>query len=253
MRQKSILVAGMAVILLAAIPTVTQAALIASWSFDEQSGTTAFDSAGDNDGIVHGAEWVDGIIDGALNFDGVADYVEVASADELNLNSSGTISAWIYPRSLYEQSIVNKRGGPGDGNKSENYWLVLGMYNRAVTVGDGSDYVYASIPEGELAVNTWQHIAGTWDSSEIKIYLNGILSDARPNTLSDLISGDSYPLRIGYDSRAYWHFDGLIDEVRIYDVALSDAEIRELAVPEPGTLLFFVLGGLATCRRLRQP
>jgi len=210
--------------------------LVGRWRFDEGGGSIAYDSAGDNDGTIYGAQWADGILDGALEFDGASDYVDVASSEELKLNSAGAISVWANPRYLHEQSIVNKRGGSAAGNNYENYWLVFGMYERAIVIGDGSDHVYAAIPEEDLSVNTWQHIVGTWDSSEIKIYLNGNLSDAQPNTLGELIRSDVYPVRIARHGNGDWSFDGLIDDVRIYDVALSAEEIGELfgQVTPPG-------------------
>jgi len=193
---------------------------------------------------VYGAEWVDGFIGGALEFDGDSDYVDAASSEELKLNSAGTISVWTNPRYLNEQSIVNKRGGSAAGNNYENYWLFFGMYERAIVIGDGTDHVYAAIPEEDLSVNMWQHIVGTWDSSEIKIYLNGNLSDAQPNTLGELIRTDAYPVRIGRHGNGAWSFDGFIDDVRVYDRALSGGEVLGLfeAVDQPEAVVYHVDG-----------
>jgi len=212
------------------IPEAPPDGLISHWAFDEGEGDTAYDSAGSNHGtLINGPTWTTGQINGALDFDGVDDYVEVSSSNELKLNLAGAISVWIYPNSLYERSIVSKRGGSHGGNKNENYWLAIGSYSVcAIVIGDGTNYVQASIPTTELNVNSWQHIVGTWNPSEISIYLDGELKDVQPNTLSSLIRSDTYPLRIGYDSRAYWHFDGLIDDVRIYDRDLSAQEIEQL-------------------------
>jgi len=205
--------------------------LVAHWKFDEGDGSVAYDSAGDNDGVVYGAQWADGILGGALEFGGASDYVDVASSEELKLNSAGTVAAWVKTRYLYRRGIVNKRGSTEVGVIYDNYLLTFGSYDQCtIVIGDGSDHVYATIPEEDLAVNAWQHVVGTWDSSEIRIYLNGDLWDAQPNTLSDLLRGDAYPVAIGRHALApgYWHFDGLIDDVRIYDVALSAGEIEEL-------------------------
>jgi len=115
------------------------------------------------------------------------------------------------------------------GIKYENYLLTFGSDNQcAFAIGDGSDWASANIPEEELALNTWQHIAGTWDPSEIKIYHDSRLIDDQPNTLSDLARSDACPLRIGCYGTDAWNFDGFIDDVRIYDVALSAAEVEEL-------------------------
>lgn len=77
----------------AAIPFTSP---IIHWAFDSNQGNIAYDSVGDNDGNVYGAEWTDGLIGGALDFNGVGDYVEIAnnSSQQISTNQI-TISAWI--------------------------------------------------------------------------------------------------------------------------------------------------------------
>ncbi|MHC4745260.1 MAG: LamG domain-containing protein, partial [Planctomycetota bacterium] len=203
--------------------------LVGHWKFDEGEGDVAQDSAGNNDGTVYGATWAKGILDGALNFDGWSDYVEVASSEELKLNSAGTISAWINPRELYRNAIVDKRGDVDLDNTNANYFLTLGSYNQcSLVISDGTTWIDVQIPQQELTTNTWQHVTGTWNASDARIYLNSRLMDVQPNTLSDLLRSDAYPLRIGSHGADVWHFNGYIDDARIYDRDLSAAEVAEL-------------------------
>ncbi|MHC4889517.1 MAG: hypothetical protein ACYTEO_08660, partial [Planctomycetota bacterium] len=79
--------------------------MVSHWKFDEGSGTTAYDSAGSNDGTIYGASWLDGIIDGALDFDGSGDYVD-APTTNFNVNV-GTISMWFKQRFVANYGIWN--------------------------------------------------------------------------------------------------------------------------------------------------
>lgn len=248
MRQKSILVAAMAAVLLAAIPAVTQAALIASWSFDEQSGTMAFDSAGDNDGTIYGATRADGILGGALDFDGVDDYVDCGNNDSLDMTDELTISAWIKRPNFSTYGVIV---GKTNGNSvTAGYGLF--SYKEGLEFTFYSQGWQRTTPRVAVTANQWHHVAGTFNGNILYLYMDG---EQRASLAynGDITTAAGYPVQIAYWRSQNPHsFNGLIDEVRIYDVALSDAEIRELAVPEPGTLLFLVLGGFAGFRRLRQ-
>jgi hypothetical protein len=205
--------------------------LVGWWQLDEGDGNTAYDSAGDNDGNLVGDPcWVPGYVGTyALDFDGAADYVDVNSSAELELDLNGTISAWVRAEDLYQHSIVNKRGGSDGGNKSENYWLTFGSVdNCSIVIGDGANYCQALFEAGQVSTDEWHHLVGTWSTVEMSIYLDGMQKDVETNTLATVTSSNSYPLRIGYDSRAGWYFDGKIDDVRIYDRALSAEEIQQL-------------------------
>lgn len=248
MRQKQVLVAAVAVVLLAGIPTAAHATLIASWGFDESSGTTAFDSAGGNDGTIYGATRADGILGGALDFDGVNDYVDCGNNDSLDITDELTISAWIKrPDFRTYGVIVGKTNGnsvtAGYGLFSYKEGLEFTFYSRGWQ---------RTTPRVAVTANQWHHVAGTFNGNILYLYVDGE-QRASLTYHGDITPASRYPLQIAYWRSQNPHsFDGLIDEVRIYDVALSPAEIRELAVPEPGTLIILALGGLAALRRLRQ-
>lgn len=210
--------------------------MVGYWKFDEGQGTTANDSAGRNNGTVHGAEWTSGRFNNALSFDGVDDYVEVPDDSSLRFmqSSSFTISAWVMPALETEggQIVCKMRGGGRRGVfgyqtawtsiSSEFYFGVESSWKGTVGTATGRN----SAPAGN-----WYHVVGVYDDKDVRIYLNGELRDRR---IFDLSTGSTTPdknLVIGarsYDSTIKSFFGGKIDEVRIYDGALSDAEIWAL-------------------------
>ena len=208
-------------------------ALVAYWKFDEHSGTTATDSLGKNNGTVHGAEWTTGLFGSALSFDGKDDYVEVPDNASLRFmqSSSFTISFWAMPVS--RGYIVCKMRGGGRRNvfgyqtawspKVMAFWFAPeASWKAATSVSTGRD----SAPAG-----SWHHVAGVYADKDIKIYLNGELRDNKTFALETGSTTPDKNLVIGarsYDSTITSYFGGKIDDVRIYDGALSDAEIWAL-------------------------
>jgi len=212
--------------------------LVAYWKFDEYSGTTANDSASKNNGTIHGAEWTTGLFGSALSFDGKDDYVEVPDDSTLRFmqSSSFTISFWAMPVS--QGHIVCKMRGARQRNvfgyqtawspKNSTFgFAVESSWKGAVSATTGLN----SAPAG-----SWYHVAAVYADKDIKIYLNGEL---RENKTFDLSTSSTTPdknLVIGarsYDSTITSFFGGKVDDVRIYDGALSDAEIWALC--ESGT------------------
>ena len=226
MRRQSIL-AAMAVVLLAAIPTVTEATLIASWNFDERSGTTAFDSAGSNDGVVHGAQWVDGLLDGALNFDGVDDYVEIPDSDSLNPYAGLTVSAWVYIDAISwsdRTAVVCKYYWKGDGGRGDRAYMVeLGKNNQPDNSTVGSAVAEVPTLPGhpiygttQLEAAQWYHIAATFSPGHQRIYVNGLQEAYDSGAgVPDSLPNNHEPVYIGHDRDERTYFNGIIDEVRI--------------------------------------
>lgn len=238
---------------------------VAYWSFNEGQGTTANDSAGKNNGTIHGAEWTAGQFNNALSFDGVDDYVEVPDDPSLRFmqSSSFTISFWAMPVSasgteggciISKMRSWGRNGGSGvrtgrlvsretttrsgvlgskrlgifgyhaawSSSSSEFYFVVESSWKGSVGTLTGN----SSAPAGN-----WYHVVGVYSDKEVRVYLNG---EIRGRRTFDLDTGSTTPdknLVIGaksYDSNILSFFGGKIDELRIYDGALSDAEIWAL-------------------------
>jgi hypothetical protein len=198
--------------------------LVAYWNFDEGTGTTAADSSGNaNHGtLVNGPKWVNGISGKALYFDGVAGNVTVADSNSLDLTGPYTISAWVNPATTFTdfRSILVKNykyylyssvaGYCGDGSP-------LGGFS-----GTTNNTVCQPVP---LPANTWTHLSLIYDGSTLTLYRNGIaVATAIP---SESLSPTTGNLQIGA-SQYGEYFQGLIDEVRIYNRSLSSTEIQTI-------------------------
>ena len=195
---------------------------VAAYAFDEGSGTTIEDSSGNNNTgtLTNGPTWTTGKIGGALSFDGVNDYVDLGNPLSLRPVNQITISAWINPTDVStSKTIVSKDitgavdyffrvQGPG-GVRCNFEGLVLDLVGNYVLT------------------NVWQHLACTYDGSIVSIYKDGILlgsSAASAVTYSD--SGASINIGRRDEGGGGLYFPGLIDDLRIYNRALSQAEIQ---------------------------
>ncbi len=174
----------------------------------------------------------------SFNFDGSNDYLNCGSDSSLDdiWAGGGTLSAWIYPNSDGESNfgmIANKRGGGSVGwifhlNDESSGSCDLRFYQyRATTAGD---WITTS---REVTINAWNHIVISFDSDNTSnnpsIYVNGTLvSLTQTGSQSGAIASDaSKDLNIGGEAGAYT-FDGLIDEVAIWDVALDSSDITSV-------------------------
>ena len=210
-----------------------QNGLVSYWSFDEGSGTTASDSSGNgnNGTLVNGPSWItSGQIAGALSFDGIDDYVAFASQPQ----STISISAWVYaqatPGNVFPRIIdmpgyvlfLAEPSAPGSNPMS------LGFRSRRSTQ-DGQ----WNTPANSIAYNSWNHVAAVYDSSSTSnnadLYINGVKQNiskiTSPHGTQTAnggagIIGNRIPLNRGWD--------GLIDELRVYNRALSASEIVSL-------------------------
>ncbi|MBP7053251.1 MAG: PASTA domain-containing protein [Phycisphaerae bacterium] len=198
---------------------------MAQWKLDETSGTIASDSVGDHDGTVKGNPvWLPegGMLDGALQLDGDGDYVEIGDHADFDLTEQMTVSAWIQVDTFDRQwhAIVTKGDSAWRLHRYRAYDTIGFHYTRPGTTYAAANGV-RSINDGE-----WHHVAGTFDGSTICLYIDGTLDAFSPT--SGPMATNSYPVLIGENAEQrsrYWH--GLIDDVRLYDVALDAQGIQE--------------------------
>jgi hypothetical protein len=196
---------------------------IAAWSFDEGEGSTVEDITGDeHEGTVEGATWTKGRYGSALSFDGSEDCVTVPASSALEGREELTVEAWIRPEGTGEaESIVFKEAeGEWFG-----YTLFLGLQASGKVEGlIGETPTYASDVESPHTIPTdvWTHVALTYDGRHERLYVDGELVDTE---LSEAPIPNTGPLRIGCTGEGETSFDGKIDEVRIYERALGQAEI----------------------------
>ena len=212
-----------------ALAAPTAANLIAHWEFEEGSGTTAADSTPNNyDGTIFGANWSTSVAPAAsgtrsLTFDGSNDYVD---SYDFAINNDFTVAAWINPDSTSNRAIIARNG---TGSSNHNI-LLVGFYGGGYHVALQNQTFQAGTP-----TTGWQHILVTGvevaDGTDVTLYRNGIkLWEHRyPTKFNDTSGGRLWTIGQEWDGNSRTdYFDGNIDDVRIYDDALSASEIATL-------------------------
>ena len=201
------------------------------------SGATDMSGFGNNGALYGSPEYSSsGAMGGSYRFDGVDDYIESPDSGSLDVTGPLTISLWIKPDSgAYVQNLITKH----DNQNARAYGLWIQQPNRLSlqVSSDGTDQHYYQI-EGALkfATGQWNHVVAVWygDAAQgAKIYINGQggTNVAMTDTgfVSNRMFNSSQPLKIGAPMvEVHKHYKGGIDEVRIYNRALSDSEIGAL-------------------------
>jgi len=206
--------------------------LVAYLTFDEGAGFTAYDSAGNNDGAIYGAQWTEGKIGSALYFDGINDYVEVQ--DDVSLQPGYiTMSAWIKTQKKYTAVIDKCRYS--DAYSQQYSFGVFSNGKAQSGIKRGSSCLpgvggYPCNGETDLVNNNWYLVTSTWDGITLKMYVNGQLDGIN----SSIPPGPIYicqgaTLRCGnhWSKDPAW-YKGIIDDVRIYNRALTENEVEQL-------------------------
>ncbi len=197
--------------------------LVGWWKLDETSGLTAADSSGnDNDGDLNGMignEWTAGMIRGALEFDGINAKIIIGNENSLNITNEVTLSAWVW----HDAFIIGE---------TERYVSVRSEIAVIRKENDGRLHFYIKTDgsfrhlrvSDVLMERQWHHIAGTWDGTTQRLYLDGVEIDSQ--TPGGVLTVDFLGVNIGSSSSP---INGLLDDVRIYRCALDPTEIAALA------------------------
>ncbi len=197
--------------------------LIGSWHLDEGTGTTTADSSGNGYTgtlLPNGSEptWMGGKFVNALLFNG-SNYVSINDTANLDITGDITIEAWIYPTTTAYSGILAKRLGDGAANCNYDLYFTntnsLGYYN-------GTD-ICNSV--GQVSLYGWSHVAVTATGGAVTFYINGAPDSSTPSGAG---IANAHPLLIGFDGAYSEYFHGIIDEVRLYNRALTAAEISDL-------------------------
>jgi hypothetical protein len=199
--------------------------LVGYWKLDEGTGGIAGDSSGygAHGEIWGGADWCEGYMGGGLEFDGVDGYVDMGVGDgQFDVDLELTLSVWVNQWAL--------------GNGEDDPWLGKGDNAYAIKHQRGNFYEFfvydtgwhsCEAPLDSAHLYTWHHFAGTYDGFEMKMYVDGEPADTV--ALESFINISEHPVSLAWNSQAttrYWQ--GQLDEAMIYNVALTDEQIKQL-------------------------
>lgn len=189
--------------------------LVAWWTGDQ----TTEDLVGSNDGVWGGssASYWFGLVDYSF-WTGGAGWIQVPDSASLDITGAITIDAWIYATQFGGRVVDKITAGGGDGYMLDTY------NNRVRLIIDGSTLSGStSLTSPTDYRNRWIHVAGTFDGTTMRVYLNGVLDGSMtpdPGTWTN-----NLPLRIGADQAGASRFSGAIDEVELFNRALGAAEL----------------------------
>ena len=197
--------------------------LVAAYAFSEGTGLTVVDLSGQNNvGTVSGAAWTtSGRYGSGLRFDGVDDWVTVADAATLDLTTGMTLEAWVYPTAQTSaHTVLLKETAAGlayslyaHENGAPVTWVRL----------DGAASSNSATGTSSLPLNTWTHLAATFDGSTLRLFVNAAQVGSR--TIGGSLVQSTGALRLGGNAPWGEYFAGVIDEVRVYNRALTASEI----------------------------
>jgi len=199
--------------------------IVGIWLFDEGDGDIAGDSSKNgNDGTLNGnLDWVDGKFSTAISFPGIrSNSVSIPHTDAMSL-ATFTVTAWINMEKLAFQTVVGKYAGGDDANYDiqirsngcVKMWVFFGGQGIQAT-------------ENDLVVTDaeWHHVAGTCDETVAKIYIDGMLKGEVAVPAGKTPDMNDSPITIG--GSVINSYQGLVDEVGLFNVALSEEDIASI-------------------------
>jgi hypothetical protein len=168
-----------------------------------------------------------------LEFDGTDDYVQLLQTTSPNPTTNLTVAAWIKVNNLANSTNYNIFSKQTWGSKL-GFRLALGGYGGCANlnclflgIGDGVNQNETASTINLTDIGTWHHVTATFSSGSLKYYLDGKLNSSTTTTVTSIVN-DSIAARIGKHSTGNEPFPGLIDDVRIYNYALTPSQIKNV-------------------------
>jgi len=224
------------------------AGISAHWPADGN----ATDVVGTNHGTLqNGASFDSGKFGQAFDLTGPSDLVRMSQPIEFTAVEDFTIGLWVNQAvtPANQGFIVETRNG------SSGFAISTLPDNRIVMGGRADNaFILGGVTQGPINNGQWYHVAAVFDrvADELRLYLDGSLQSTQNlAAATGFTASDKLFLGAINTQSASFNFNGLVDEVQVYERALTGTEIQSL-VPEPGTLLLLALGGLMLARRRRR-
>jgi hypothetical protein len=203
---------------------------------DEGSGSTVYDQSGNNNnGTVYGANWTQGRFGGALNFDGIDDWV--LHQTTLGITGNITVEAWVKTPTSWANAYPQIISDASDSDTINGFNLYIYRPNNNNQFGFvfrvvdwGTDKVLATFA---ASLDTWYHVVGVRQTPNIYLYINGVLNNSKVGNSGPIVYRTSPPPRVEIGTKTASNagstaWKGIIDEVRVYNRALSSQEIADL-------------------------
>ncbi len=201
--------------------------LVAAYGFEEPADTAVLDASGNgNDGVISGAtRTTAGRFGDALSFDGVDDWVDLSALD-VDGGEGLTISVWMKADDFgtSDGRLVSKATGVND---DDHYWMLSTFTNNSVRFrlkAGGSTTTLIS-DSGVIAAGQWHYVTATYDGQQMRLYVDGVEFGSTAKT-GVIDTNGGVPAAIGDQPQGGRPFDGLIDEVRLYNGALTAEQIQ---------------------------
>ena len=240
---------------------IDESTIAGMWTFEDGQGDTVTDESGNgSDGTFVGdLKWVDGKFGGGLEFNGTNTWVKIGTkgdADSLaaldfSQSEGFSIHAWVYSAvAPTGKCIVWK--GLGCSSWSQ-YLLGTGAHENSVNSANASFHIRVGNGGARLEVlgdplpeKEWVHVVGVWDSDKLHIYVNGDLQNSADAAGAPWASPEEVYLGAdpGCNNRCQWN--GIMDEVVIFNVALSESEVKSLGSGIEGALAVDAAGKTTT-------
>lgn len=226
-------------------PSISSAAKVLEYLFDDPSETRAIDTSGENlDGTFVGSSIHIEPAGNGIVLNGINDFIDVGDPGILDFTNSYTLMGWIHYRATDEGAAelmekggaywLNVRVNRRDGSPDTRQARAGGFFNTCDEPGERWHKVDSPMP---ILENTWTHLASTYDGSQLKIYVNGEL--ANQASVPGPVCVNDNPLAVGAKhvpakGETLNFVDGMLDDVRVYNTALSEPQIQALMEGGPG-------------------
>jgi hypothetical protein len=240
------------------IEDATETSLAGYWKLDEGRGISARDSSGNSlSGTLNNVvRWADDDLPAidfdnpsALKLDGGNDYVSIPEA-VIATNAAHSVCAWVKLNDVSGfQTVVSQNGSSASGFylqlRSDTGKYAYNMVSTDTTSGTPIKADAATAP----TVGEWDHLCGTYDLSNLRLYVNGTLTDTQPHTTAWSAAGNTIIGRGQWNGAGVDYLDGFIDDVRLYSVPLNQEQVSALAAggyPNLGGTATYTLTANAT-------
>jgi len=202
---------------------------LAWWKLNENTGTSTADSTGNgNTGtLTGGASWVSGPnSSSAVSFSG-AQQVSVSSSAAYSGSGFISVCAWLKPNVTSRGDIVTRwTTGLGGSQFTLLYGLTVGKPQFYISNGTLPTIIGSGEGSTTMSIGVWYHVAGVYDGSNVKVFLNGVFQSQAAATAMQTTSLTGYI--IGNNAAPDGQLDGAVDDARVYGYALTNAEVLSI-------------------------